>query len=141
MTTRMKRALSNNHAPDCAHVGCTTKVGYHSKVTNEAGELKFKFKRFCDVHRKTKKHVIDKMKTDRGCENKDLLYGFACTTTIIDSCQIDVHHIDGNHHNNAPENLQCLCKNCHALVTKREKHHLNTYKNVVALPSSLFEFV
>jgi len=35
-----------------------------------------------------------------------------------DSCQIDVDHIDGNHENNASENLQILCVNCHRIKTK-----------------------
>lgn len=30
--------------------------------------------------------------------------------------QLDVHHIDMNHSNNEPENLQTLCANCHRLV-------------------------
>lgn len=32
-------------------------------------------------------------------------------------CQIDIDHIDGNHNNNSPENLQSLCANCHRLKT------------------------
>lgn len=30
--------------------------------------------------------------------------------------QLDVHHKDGDHSNNAPENLTTLCANCHRLV-------------------------
>lgn len=33
-------------------------------------------------------------------------------------CQLDVDHIDGNHSNNDPANLQTLCANCHRLKTK-----------------------
>lgn len=32
-------------------------------------------------------------------------------------CQLDVHHVDGNHQNNDPENLRTLCANCHRLYT------------------------
>lgn len=35
-------------------------------------------------------------------------------------CQLDVDHIDGNHHNNDPNNLQTLCSNCHRLKTARQ---------------------
>lgn len=40
----------------------------------------------------------------------------ACTTTIEDPCQLDVHHIDGNRRNNDPANLQTLCASCHRLA-------------------------
>lgn len=33
------------------------------------------------------------------------------------SCQIDIDHIDGNHENEAPNNLQQICANCHRLKT------------------------
>lgn len=32
-------------------------------------------------------------------------------------CQLDVDHIDGDHDNNDPTNLQTLCANCHRLKT------------------------
>lgn len=32
-------------------------------------------------------------------------------------CQLDVDHIDGNHSNDDPSNLQTLCANCHRLKT------------------------
>lgn len=42
-----------------------------------------------------------------------------------DLCQLDVDHIDGNHNNNDPANLQTLCANCHRLKTKRNGDHLS----------------
>ncbi len=36
-------------------------------------------------------------------------------------CQLDVDHKDGNHSNNAVENLQTLCANCHRLKTLLER--------------------
>lgn len=33
-------------------------------------------------------------------------------------CQLDVDHIDGDHSNSEPSNLQTLCANCHRLKTK-----------------------
>lgn len=29
---------------------------------------------------------------------------------------LELHHIDGNHHNNVIENFQLLCPNCHAMT-------------------------
>lgn len=39
------------------------------------------------------------------------------------SCQLDVDHIDGDHSNNDPSNLQTLCANCHRLKTRED--HIN----------------
>ncbi len=41
----------------------------------------------------------------------------SCNFVPIHSCQLDVDHIDGNHKNNDPSNLQTLCANCHRLKT------------------------
>ena len=38
-----------------------------------------------------------------------------CGFKPIHACQLDVDHIDGNHKNNNPSNLQTLCSNCHRL--------------------------
>lgn len=35
-------------------------------------------------------------------------------------CQLDIDHIDGNHDNNDPTNLQTLCANCHRLKSLQE---------------------
>ena len=40
-----------------------------------------------------------------------------CGFTPEHHTQLDVDHIDGNHGNNDPVNLQTLCKNCHSLKT------------------------
>lgn len=44
-----------------------------------------------------------------------------CGFKAVHSCQLDVDHIDGNHNNNAIENLQTLCANCHRLKTRESK--------------------
>lgn len=42
---------------------------------------------------------------------------------------IELHHKDGNNHNNRLENLQLLCPNCHALTdTYKGKNRINTIK-------------
>jgi hypothetical protein len=40
-----------------------------------------------------------------------------CGFVPVHICQLDVDHIDGNHDNNDPSNLQTLCANCHRLKT------------------------
>ncbi|QHZ60024.1 hypothetical protein PJKIFABJ_00088 [Pseudomonas phage PE09] len=40
-----------------------------------------------------------------------------CGFVAIHKVQLDVDHIDGNHFNNDPSNLQTLCANCHRLKT------------------------
>lgn len=44
---------------------------------------------------------------------------FRCNFIPEDIVQLDVDHIDGDRSNNAPENLQTLCANCHRLKTKQ----------------------
>lgn len=44
-----------------------------------------------------------------------------CGFIPIDQCQLDVDHIDGNHKNNNPDNLQTLCANCHRLKTELQR--------------------
>jgi Zn finger protein HypA/HybF involved in hydrogenase expression len=38
-----------------------------------------------------------------------------CGFVPKNTCQLDVHHKDGNHENNREENLQTVCANCHRL--------------------------
>ena len=59
------------------------------------------------------------------CENIDGRLGYKCTATIIDKCQIDMDHIDGDRFNNVPENVQTLCKNCHAIKTRTSGDNAN----------------
>ena len=38
-----------------------------------------------------------------------------CDFKAEHSCQLDVHHRDGDKRNNQPSNLETLCANCHRL--------------------------
>jgi 5-methylcytosine-specific restriction endonuclease McrA len=42
------------------------------------------------------------------------------------SCQLDIHHKDGNHRNNDPNNLETLCANCHRLRHKEAPLDIST---------------
>lgn len=58
------------------------------------------------------------------CENIDGRLGFKCTTTIIDpEWQLDCDHKDGDPSNNSEDNLQTLCKCCHAIKTRDSKDY------------------
>jgi 5-methylcytosine-specific restriction endonuclease McrA len=46
-----------------------------------------------------------------------------CGFVAIHRVQLDVDHIDGNHTNNKPDNLQTLCANCHRLKTQLNNDH------------------
>lgn len=56
-------------------------------------------------------------------------------------CQLDVHHRDGDHENNAPANLETLCANCHRLEnlgrrkpTPREAQAMERIRQMVDAP-------
>jgi hypothetical protein len=132
-------AIYRNWAPSCAYPGCINLVGYHSQYRKANGTMGYKWKRCCEVHRTTKKNLVDDWKMSQGCLNVDGRYGFICTATIISPEQLDIHHRDGNKRNNDPDNLDCICGNCHSVVTLENKDHLNTYDNCVELPETLWE--
>lgn len=43
---------------------------------------------------------------------------------------LELHHIDGNHSNNALENLQLLCPNCHAITDNFKSKNIKHYKKL-----------
>ncbi|MFZ2153020.1 MAG: HNH endonuclease signature motif containing protein [Microgenomates group bacterium] len=53
--------------------------------------------------------------------NKCSLCGWGIINRSTGLVPLEIDHIDGNHMNNALENLRVLCPNCHSLTT--------TYKN------------
>lgn len=126
-------------APTCVFPECNNKVGYHKQYLKEDLTPGYKWKGACEIHRTIKKWEMDEWKIKNGCANKDGRYGNQCTATITGSEQIDVHHKDANRHNNTIENLECLCRNCHGMVSKQEGHHKNRYNNTVLLNENLFE--
>jgi len=56
------------------------------------------------------------------CENQDGRLGFTCPISKkfeLPNGTLHGDHIDGNHENNTPENLQTLCSVCHHIKGKR----------------------
>lgn len=63
-----------------------------------------------DPHKKYRKYL------KKSCEH--------CSFAPEHTSQLDIDHIDGNHQNNCPTNLQTLCANCHRLKTYQKKDYL-----------------
>jgi hypothetical protein len=59
------------------------------------------------------------------CENIDGRIGFKCTTTIVDpEWQLDADHISGDPSDCSAENIQTLCKCCHAIKTRDARDYM-----------------
>jgi hypothetical protein len=65
------------------------------------------------------------------CENIDGRLGKICTTTISHPKELTVDHIDGNHDNDDPDNLQTLCACCHNLKTHQDVCNKGTSPRVL----------
>lgn len=127
-------------APKCALPSCDTKVSYHNKTTKD-GKSRVDWKTFCDYHRGAGKWEADQFKLKSGCANHDgLEYGFDCGATITRPEQLHINHKDGDHCNNAPDNIECLCANCHSRVTIEKGHYANRYEYEHKLPEELFSY-
>lgn len=55
------------------------------------------------------------------CENIDGRLGFVCTTNLYWPGMLDVDHVNGDSSNNSLDNLQTLCKCCHAYKTWKNR--------------------
>jgi len=68
------------------------------------------------------------------CENVDGRLGFTCTSTIVDAeWQLDGDHRNGDPSDNRPENIQTLCKCCHAIKTRDEKDYLTAGRKTLGV--------
>lgn len=73
----------------------------------------------------TQKEQEVSIKRDKSYKKHKKLFCESCNFIPVDSCQLDVDHIDGDCTNNELDNLQTLCANCHRLKTKEQKDWQN----------------
>jgi len=123
-----KRKVSKKRLvyPTCINRGCKSKVAVSKNYKNGMP----KYRAVCDhchkvsygAERRYKPGVSAMKKTY--CENHDGHLGFDCfcspggLRTDLPSHTLDIDHKDGNHNNNAEDNIQTLDKMCHAQKTK-----------------------
>lgn len=95
-------------SPICTYPGC-------GKPAHNIGYDNFRSKCY---HHHSKKYEMSnwnyKKYRKNHCDNIDGRFGFDCTATIHNvNYQLTIDHINGNHCDNSPSNLQTLCHNCH----------------------------
>ena len=120
--------------PSCAVAGCEQPASWVRR--NKDGSKKYRIT--CNKHRKMSLKLTKK----DYCENIDGRLGFKCTSTILDPCQLQLDHIDGDRYNNDSNNHQTLCACCHAYKTHIEKDHLKRYNKQAATTfNSIFQYI
>jgi|TARA_Y100000310_G_scaffold310446_1_gene355704 5-methylcytosine-specific restriction endonuclease McrA len=115
MPIQMKKNKSWLVEPECINDGCGNKVHTRRINKNRTRDVRSECYK-CHLGGRKRPGVTPHKK--EYCENIDGRLGFECTATIIDGCQLDLDHIDGDRWHNVPENVQTLCGNCHSMKTK-----------------------
>ena len=137
----MGEIIKMGNRPSCTVPGCPKAAQFHSRRAD--GTIRFRKSKWVAEEFGgtgevcTKHHLMHydiggwdykKFRKDY-CENVDGRLKFECTyklpsNTLVEHLGLQayeillhVDHIDGNPHNNDPENLQTLCGNCHAIKT------------------------
>ena len=125
----MEKMITTLHEnKQCVTPGCNRQAVSTGIIRKRDGlKTRQRYCTFCKQKKynlKGKEYV--KYKKDY-CENIGSRLGYKCTTTIMDNCQLEVDHINGNHSDNRPENLQTFCVCCHKYKTFTSKDMLNRY--------------
>jgi len=116
----------------CEVDGCGS-LGQHLGKYHKNGEIKRRKK--CPKHHRSEYGMLGwdyKKYRLNYCENIDGRIGFVCTSVIVESAwewQLDADHINENHNDNRKENIQTLCKCCHAIKTKQSREKLTSDRN------------
>jgi 5-methylcytosine-specific restriction endonuclease McrA len=119
--TNITDALGNvwRLVPVCQEANCT-KSAHRSGTTKHGVPI---YRKRCYTHHNQKTGNRSGSYTQHKkdyCENTDARLGIQCTAPIVTRDQLEVDHIDGDHGNDNPNNLQTLCANCHRIKTAME---------------------
>lgn len=115
--------------PKCSNTGCDNNVIVR--------DWKYwSFKHYCsDCNNRMKKGLPPRegvqFHKKNYCENRDGRLGFECPVRhdyVFPNCVLHSDHIDGNHENNIPENLQTLCAICHTIKGMMENDFHSAHK-------------
>ena len=87
-----------------------TKGDYCKKCIADAN-IEYKINNNIEIDPAVLRRYVIKTRGNK-CENPEC----GIETWCGEPAPIDLHHKDGNHKNNKLENLELLCKNCHALT-------------------------
>lgn len=111
---------------NCASCGEEIEVSKYRNTRNE--------EYYCNRDCYNKRRKISLKRLKRGTKYYDnLLNNSKCKCGVLDKYLLQIHHKDGNHNNNEPNNLEIVCANCHI------KRHLKKDKkgNLIYNPKYL----
>ena len=102
--------------PKCTVEGCEL-PGQHTGHYRKDGSIYYR--NLCSAHHAIRYNMDGGYRLHKKsyCENIDGRLGYVCTSTILDSCQLDVDHANSDHEDNRIENLDTLCRCCHSYKT------------------------
>lgn len=110
---------SGKTIPICINNGCTNPVAIRHWSAQGDPSLKTECNRCSNSRKKGKPITGIVFHKKNYCENRDGILGFNCPMDSnryheFPSDIYDMDHMDGDHHNNNPENVITICKVCHA---------------------------
>jgi len=107
--------------PKCQLDGCDNDAKFEYQYNDGTWKWRVRHgKIICQAHQKSSWHPYLRHRKSH-CENVSGFLGFKCTTNIYWNGMLDVDHKNGNPGDNRKQNLQTLCKCCHAYKTHKNK--------------------